>query len=183
MKSIKKYSWLFLFTIMVSLAQAQPYHKTAKVELLGIANDTAFKAISRECIIVYKGYKNLFEITIPMGSFSSNKPAIDSLFKSLDDQNMVITGEVEGSVFDLLQKENSDNDDKLEGDLSINGQKSRINESYHIYTGLSRQQGEKTMFLDLRFYFDPSYFEIDNQGMLSNPVELIIQGGFVNQKN
>lgn len=153
------------------------------VEIIGIANDTVFNAYSKECLIIYYSSINQFEITIPLSTLESGKDTIDRIFHSNNNSTLKITTNVEGSVFDLFRKENSNHDHQLSGELRINNSIQTIQKTYRIYTTPSRKQNEKTMFLDLRLYFDPMQLEIGEYSIFSNPMELIIKGGYVNQKN
>ncbi|MCB9359966.1 MAG: hypothetical protein H6587_02775 [Flavobacteriales bacterium] len=174
---------LTFFTALTSITIAQPFNKKVKAEILGVANDTAFITKTNECLITYYSSKNQFEISIPTASFTSGDATKDSLFQLNNSSLIKITGKVSGNVFDLFSNENSNQDDILEGDLYMNNKELHISEEYHIYTSLSSQVGQKKMYLNLRFYFDPAYFEIDLDGYFANPMEFIIQGGYVNQKN
>lgn len=161
----------------------QNLHKTSKVELLGILNDTAFSATSRECYIIYKSFSNTLELTIPLASFSTGNPDIDSLLFINKTGNLTIINDVEGDIFDFLNTENSTAYRKLSGELIINNHKQNITKNYRIYTSLSNKLGKKTIFLDARFYFNPKGLNGHDEITLNDPLEAIILGGYVNQKD
>jgi hypothetical protein len=174
---------LTLLSLITPFIVAQPFNQDVRAEILGIANDTAFITKTNECLINYYSSQNQFEITIPPESFKSGNAFKDSLFLLNNTSLIRIIGKVDGSVFDLFKNENSNKKDILEGDVYFNNKKLHVTKEYQIYTSPSVQQGRKIIYINLRFYFDPSYFDIDLNGYFENPMEFIIQGGYVNQKN
>ncbi|MGE0561948.1 MAG: hypothetical protein AB7O47_09040 [Flavobacteriales bacterium] len=187
MKLLFKTTFLILFllsTIFSNKVYSQHFnHNNGNVDIIGIANDTVFRAYSKECLIVYSASNNQFEITISLTKIKSGKHIIDSLLHSLKNPILKIIGNVEGDVFNLFSKENSSQDHTLSGELTINNNTQTIQETYRIYTSPSRKHNKKTMFLDLKFYFDPSQLDFEENRIFSNPMELIIQGGYVNLKD
>lgn len=184
MKGIKKYSWLFLLTIMVSLAQAQPFFKSSKAQFVGVLNDTVFYAGSSECFVYLIGGKNEFEIIIPTKSIKSDRASVDSLFHHIYSSEIKITGKVNDGIFKLNSTENSEKDEQMPGSIYMNNEDFDVIHTYRIYGNSTGMPSQRKMFLDLRCYFDPNYFHIsENNQHLSNLMEFLIQGGYINQKN
>lgn len=183
-----KLAWyykLLVFTLCVGTIQsmAQPIYKSSNAQFIGVANDTVFYAGTSECYIYFIGGKNEFEIVFPTQSIVSDRPEVDSIFHHINGPQIKITGKVNESIFKLYQTQNSEKDETMEGDLTMNNKQLHLHQTYRIYGNSSGRSANTNLFLNLRLYFDPAYFKLDDKGTLSNPLEFIIQGGYINQKN
>jgi len=177
---------------MSNFSSAQKYNTgfacvNGTAEILGVANDTAFKAISHECEVTFKSKNHQLLISIPVGTFVDGHPKIDSIFNSLAETKIKITGQIEGGIFELYKEENSDHDFTTYGTVVIGNQIQNVTMFYRIYRSPYQRSSNTTnsdigsMLLDLNLFLNPS--DIDSNGYFSNPIEMLIVGAYINHIN
>lgn len=154
-------------------------------EILGVANDTAFKAVSPECEVLFKSMNNQLLISIPIGTFLDGHPKIDSIFNSLAETNIKITAQLEGGIFELYNEENSDHNFTTYGTVEIGEQEQNVSISYRIYRSLfqrsSNTSNTGSMLLDMNLFINSS--DLNSNGYISSPIEIIIVGAYINSIN
>tara|TARA_B110000503_G_C7122270_1_gene403044 strand:+ start:286 stop:873 length:588 start_codon:yes stop_codon:yes gene_type:complete len=164
--------------------------RDATAEILGVANDTAFIAKSRQANVLFSSATSKLIITLPIETIRDNHPQIDSCFQSQKGINLVVDHQVEGNVFRLFEDENSNHNSPFFGTLNIGAHSQRVSGNYRIYRTIGKfSSGDKTnanmgpMLLDVNLFFEPTELNKNPKLQFSNPVELILSGAYINQMN
>ena len=178
---------LSLVSFFFGRAQGGEQFRTSTATILGFENDTVFKASCKKVIIILNTSNEELQIEIFQESIKDDQPRVNNIFKEMDG-NIKFFSKLDKSIFEISKNSQSDNFTKGYGNLTLNGVTKRVEFDYHINGALGAiTPGSKSLFtpskLTLNMFFNPADFNLESTEKLSNPMEIEIYVGVINEQN
>ncbi|HWY11207.1 MAG TPA: hypothetical protein VN026_07780 [Bacteroidia bacterium] len=181
----------FLFKILVYLGfffgsincKAQIYRSCTSSLEFEKGKDTIADAQVMKTFMIYNSGTGEFIFKLDISSIVTGKGNLDDKFDDLKDQIVLFKGNYVGQANELVSGTNDKKDRTFSGIISLNGNSQNCNIIVQSVNYADKTES-KTLKLDILFDIDPVKLNIPVlKDLTQNPVEVEVDGGFVNLVN
>lgn len=155
--------------------------------IIGYENDTVFKADCKKAIIIWNTSNDELSIEIFKESIHDNHPRVNEIFQEMEG-NITLYSKLDASVFEISNNSPSDHPITGFATLTVNGISKEVKIQYQVHgiiDAVNRKNG--SLFtqskLILNLFFNPKDFDFPASDNLSNPMEIEIVEGIINEKD
>jgi hypothetical protein len=180
----------FLHVIFICLifsvsykGNAQIYRSCTSTLEFEKGKDTVADAKVLKTFMIYNSGTGEFIFKLDVSSIVTGKPKLDDKFGDLRDQVILFKGNYVGQAYELISGTNDKKERVFSGIISLNGNSQNCNIIVQSVNFADKTES-KTLKLDILFDLDPIKLNIPVlKDITQNPVEVEVDGGFVNLVN
>jgi hypothetical protein len=177
---------LSIVTFNTVFGQIDQY-KTCSPIIIGYESDTIFKADCKKAIIIWNTSNDELSIEIFKESIHDNHPRVNKIFQEMEG-DISLSSKLDASVFEISNNSPSDHPITGFAYLTMNGVSKEVKIEYQVHgiiDAVNRKNG--SLFtqskLILNLFFNPKDFAFQASDNLSNPMEIEIVEGIINEKD